>query len=46
MVVVAVAEDALAVLTLRPEVRSGSGSTGMDGDSCAEATKGCDKDDS
>ena len=46
MVVVAVAEDVLAVLTLRPEVSSGNGSTRMDGDSCAEATKGRDKGDS
>ncbi len=45
MVVVAVAEDALAedvlaVLTLRPEVSSGDENTGMNGDSCAEAAKG------
>ncbi len=45
MVVVAVAEDALAedvlaVLTLRAEVSSGDENTGMNGDSCAEAAKG------
>ena len=46
MVVVRVAEDALAVLALLPEVSAGDENTGMDGDSCAEAAKGHDKGDS
>jgi hypothetical protein len=44
MVVVLVAEDVLAVLTLRPEVSSGD--DGMEGESCAEAAKGRDEGDS
>ncbi len=46
MVAVPVAEDALAVLVLLPEVSAGDENTGMDGDSCAEAAKGRDKGDS
>jgi hypothetical protein len=45
MVVVVVAEGALAVLTLRPEVSACDENTGMDGDSCAEAAKGRDEGD-
>ena len=46
MVVVRVAEDALAVLALLTELSAGDENTGMDSDSCAEAVKGRDKGDS
>jgi hypothetical protein len=40
MVVVLLAEDALAVLALPLEVSSGDENTGMDGESRAEGAKG------
>jgi hypothetical protein len=43
MVVVFVAEDVLAVLTLRPEVSLGDEETEMHDESCAEAAKGRDE---
>jgi len=46
MVVVLVAEDALALLALPLEVSSGNESTGMGDESCANVSEGQDEDDS